>query len=315
VALGLPGGGYSSNYAFTIQRFLSSGIRWAAWLARDYPYMLPVGVVLLIAWIKKRLGQVQWRFLEWLVWMAVWVVVYLPWVYSLEYYLLPFALGCAAFSGLALDQAFNWLVQSNSGARLALMIYLASVLVLFFITLPNNITNGRLQLAVDAANAQMVQMLAQKLPQNARLVVNLPAGNEYYHEIELHLAVLYHRSDITLQRFPFDPPASESQTPLPYTILSPQVNNPPRLSVRLGVDSAMSAEGSKALKQFFGGDPPAEITVERRYQNFTIDFLRIACPFFKHRGYCASSSAVIDRTWLAYRWNIFTVLQHPQSAQ
>lgn len=313
VTLGLPGGGYSSNYAFTPQRFLSSGFHWAAWLVRDYPYLLPIGLFVLIAGIKRDLAPFGRRYLEWLVWMAVWVVVYLPWVYSLEYYLLPFAFGCAAFCGLAVDQGIQRLARSSSSGRVALGVYLGSVLALLVITIPNNVTNGRLQLAVDAANAQMLQDLAQSLPQNARLLVNLPPGNEYYHEIEMHLATLYHRPDITLQRFPFDSQASEAQTPLPYTILSPQVSNPPRLSVRLGVDAAISAQGNKRLKQFFGKDPAPQMTVERRYRNFTVDFLRIACPFFRNRGYCAASSGLLDRSWMTYRWNIFTVTQHPQS--
>ena len=52
VRLGLQGGGYSSNYSFTIQRFTASGLHWAGWLVRDYPYLLPLGLFLLVLWIK-----------------------------------------------------------------------------------------------------------------------------------------------------------------------------------------------------------------------------------------------------------------------
>jgi hypothetical protein len=312
VTLGLPGGGYSSNYAFTLQRFLSSGLRWAGWLVRDYLYILPLALFLLALWIKQRSVPSGRRYLEWFVWMGVWIAIYLPWVYSLEYYLLPFALGCAAFCGLAVDQAVRYISQSGRIERFFLAACLASSFLLLLITLPNNVTNGRLQLVVDAANAEMLNYVADKLPQNGTLLVNLPQGYEYYHEIELHLDKLYHRSDILVQRFPFISDEAEQKTPVPFTIISPQIKNPPSLSVRLGVNEGITAQGSKAVRQLLGPDASPGYIVGRRYQLFTIDFLRIVCPLFRNRGYCAASNAVIDRTWLSYGWDIYTVTSHPQ---
>jgi hypothetical protein len=160
----------------------------------------------------------------------------------------------------------------------------------------------------------MLNYVSVQLPQNAVLLINLPPGYEYYHEIELHLGVLYHRPDIVIQRFPFNSAESEQETPLPFTIISPQINNPPALSVRLGVNEGLSAQGNKAIRQFLGPNAAPGYKVDAGYRLFTIDILRIVCPFFKTRGYCAASSAVIDRTWLSYGWNIYTVMSHPQSS-
>jgi hypothetical protein len=80
------------------------------------------------------------------------------------------------------------------------------------------------------------------------------------------------------------------------------------------VNEEISGLASKAVKQLLGSNASPGYTVERRYRMLNIDFLRIVCPFFKSRGYCAASSVVIDRSWLSYGWSIYTVTNHPQSS-
>jgi hypothetical protein len=314
ITLGLPGGGYSSNYAFTFQRFFTSAYRWAGWLVRDYLYLVPLALFLIIFWFKQRTIPFGHRYLEWLVWMVVWIAVYLPWIYSLEYYLLPFALGCAAFCGLAVDQMVRLLATVNHSVRLGLAACLVSTFLLLALTVPNNVTNARLQLTVDAANAEMLEYITQNLPQNASLLINLPQGYEYYNEIDLQLGTLYHRPDILVQRFPFQSVENEQKMSLPYTIISPQIKNPPQLSVRLGVNEGISSMGNKVVVQWLGPKVAPELKIERRYRLFTIDFLHLACPLLKSVGYCAASNTLIDQNWLSYGWTIYTVTNHPQNA-
>jgi hypothetical protein len=66
-----------------------------------------------------------------------------------------------------------------------------------------------------------------------------------------------------------------------------------------------------AIRQLLGPDAAPETKIERSYRLFTIDFLRIGCPFFKTRGYCAATTAILDRSWLSYGWSIYTVTSHP----
>ena len=75
------------------------------------------------------------------VWMLGWMAVYLPWSWTLEYFLLPFTLGAAVFAGVALGQIVQDLQRATGGWTR----YLAAVgLGVFAIVWPMTFSRGSL---------------------------------------------------------------------------------------------------------------------------------------------------------------------------
>jgi hypothetical protein len=139
--------------------------------------------------------------------------------------ILHVAPGCraAAFGGIVFGQ------QSN-GPRAGMLLWplACSVLVLFLPTAGNNISNARLQLAVDRENTAMLDYAAREIQHNDRLFVNLPSENAYIHHIDLHLA-LRDRADI--QVAPLD---LEHLPPGKYNVAALELEHQPLFFVRLG---------------------------------------------------------------------------------
>lgn len=61
------------------------------------PYLLRIFVFVIVALFHKRRRQ-RWILVDCSIWMLGWIAVFLPWHSSLDYYLLPFTLGCAVFA-------------------------------------------------------------------------------------------------------------------------------------------------------------------------------------------------------------------------
>jgi hypothetical protein len=85
--------GYASNFMFSMDLLTNHTRLWMDLLLRDYLYIFPLAAAPLLQLIRRRalenldlLGYAA-------VWMLVWVGVYIPWQYTLAYYLLPFTLG------------------------------------------------------------------------------------------------------------------------------------------------------------------------------------------------------------------------------
>jgi hypothetical protein len=64
------------------------------------------------------------------------------------------------------------------------------------IPLLNGVTEGRLQLMVDATNAELVAKLAGSVPAGGAVATSLPADSEYVFELQMQLRELYGRSDV-----------------------------------------------------------------------------------------------------------------------
>ena len=70
--------------------------------------------------------------------------------------------------------------------------------LLWSVTIVNAVADARVQLAVDRANADLVDVLAD-LPSPSRVVVNTTRVNEYVFEMPLHLSEIKRRPDVFVE--------------------------------------------------------------------------------------------------------------------
>src|SRR5688572_13202757 len=206
---------YSVDYQlFNIEKILLNFKVLLGWLIRDYPYLLPTLLAILIVKPLQNIKNVFFT-LRWFSWMGAWALILLPWNY-VSYYLLPFSFGSALFSGVILGKMLILLlskVNLNSKANfgkyssIPRMVdgYSLSALcvasVLLMIPPAFNATAyATEQLVFDRANWQLVEQVAE-LPKNSRLLVNLPSHNEYFTEIGLFVGQILNRTDISIEAY------------------------------------------------------------------------------------------------------------------
>jgi hypothetical protein len=304
----LNAGSYTGNYVFGLSRILASAVRWSGWLLRDYLYLVPfLFIFILWALILKKLPQGT-LILDILLWMAAWVLVYLPWVFTVEYYMLPFSLGAALLGAILIEQVWTLLRSSPpSGILLPVLCILLSV-VLFLATLVNNLSNARIQLAVDAANAEMLIQISRTLPQDSTILVNIQSANEYVDEIPVHLAVIWGRPDIKVYPVILQDGGQKGVSGLKqYFILSPFMQNQPKLSVRLGVLENTQQRWNQSLSEVYRDQLQEIYRTEHSFTMSSIDLLSLACPFMRGQSYCANNPSAIDRRVFSYGWLLYKV--------
>lgn len=96
------GGTYTERYDFSLMSLLNRLARWATLYAFYYHFLVPLALLFLILILKPSRGRFPMgaQLLNWLIWIAGWVAALIPWEFTEVYYLLPFSLGIAVYSGL-----------------------------------------------------------------------------------------------------------------------------------------------------------------------------------------------------------------------
>jgi hypothetical protein len=301
IQVGITEMGYSSQYSFQMKALLASAVRWAGWLVHDFPYLAPLLLwVIVVIILNRRIDRFSW-YLDTTVWMAGWIMIFIPWVFTQDYYIYPFVIGSALLSGLAASQAILYLRGHGAGITIFSAACLLASLLLFGTTLANNVTTARMQLTVDSANQEVVEYLAKNTPSGGQVLVNLNANSEYIPEMGFHFDKLYNRPDINLAQFTVE----KLVTSQPSLIVSPDVKNQPLLTVRMGFYEEGSAERNQLLiNSLARAGIPVHI-VERKFKMFNIDLPRLLCPFVQVHRYCSVSAPVVNQRELSYRWFVY----------
>ncbi len=299
------GVGQSSEFYFDRASILNGIIRWGGWLLRDFIWLLPMALIVLV-WclVKRRLPRSG---LWWLagVWMAFWLGMYIPWHFAVEYYLLPFAAGTAVLSAVLLTEILDFIKQSSliwKGLGIASLVITG---LLLLVTQANSFTDASIQLAQDSANARLLEYVAKNAPQGSQVVVNIQLANEYIEQMQLMLANYYHRPDLKLVSYQGEDLSSlKDQSPPPYFVLAELVNQP-KMTVRMGLDepslqvwnaSVLPALSSWREVYQVSEDPPI----------LTVDFPRLLCPVINRGNYCTVGSKLVNDQRLHYQWSVFT---------
>jgi hypothetical protein len=307
--LGLPAGNYVGMYTFTLSRFLESAVRWAGWLVRDYSFLLPL-VALWALWTIRRKELRQAPLLAGaLVWTTGWIAVYLPWRLAEEYYLLAFAAGAALMVSIMLEQGLWALVEGPVILRTIAGVCLVLAAGLFLLLQVNNATNARVQLSVDAANAEMVAFLGEATPAQSLIVVNYQEPNEYLDEIGLHLRLLQGRADLDVEHFRSPEFVLGSASTQAVYLVAQNVGSVPSLHVRGVTEEGEALEmWNQAVLEDLEGRASSLFETERRFRMLSVDLPRFLCFLMPQKAYCTYARPIIDTREFTYGWTIFRVL-------
>jgi hypothetical protein len=305
----ISGGTYSGQYSFQLGQIGDSALRWAGWLARDFLWVVPLGLLAILLLILRRTLPDNTLLIDAFVWMGAWVCIYLPWNFMAEYYMLPFALGLAVFvSACIVAIVPAW--RKLGWRRWTCGAVAAVSLVLLVGTLLNSVTNARVQLAVDAANARMLAYLVHSTDPGSTIVVNIQDPNEYYYEMQTQLAQVDGRPDLKLlSLYPGMDLSGESGT---VYIISPFLENQPQLTVRMGVIESTQNAWNAKLRGFLAGHPGSQVLFEssNSFWLSDVNYPRIFCSFIKTRAFCAASVPLLDIRPFTYGWTIYQLPIH-----
>ena len=320
VPVSLTGGSYSDQYLLTTERILASIIRWSGWLIRDFAYLAPMAVGLFLLWLILRRepslrsgNQHGFRqahlLLEALIWMAAWIVVYLPWVYMQEYYALPFAAGAALGAGLVFGWLVNALKMQRLSGRVLIIAAIAGTCLLWLVTLPNNLSNARIQVAVDDANAHMLAQVAEYAPLGSTVLVNIQTSNEYVEQMALYyLPEVFGRTDLTTHAYQSQPLGVGSELYRPNVILAvPHIENQPLMAVRMGLYEPTQDSWNGSLLGQLAAGWKMQNSIDNQVPLFLVDLPRVFCPFIRTRLFCAVPSPLLDQRQFSYGWDLYQI--------
>jgi hypothetical protein len=290
-------------YKFTTEQISLSIVHWLLWIQHDYIVLFLLAAVVVVMLITQKMPGSICLYYDALIWMLGWMVIFIPYIYTFEYYMLPFAAGYAVFCGLAIGALVKNYAGFHFPGKAMTIICLLTAFLLVLLTIPNNLTNARLQLAIDEANTNLINDLAKIIPQDGHLYVNLPADNEYIYEIGLHLPILHNRCDISVSSFftQWRQPAQE--IPPSSTIIASMINNQPQFTVRLGGYSIEQAQWNQAMVDEMGRLP--DNVYEQSFQRTNIDLISLVCPLLAEESTCSRLTPAIDHSTLTYRWVVY----------
>ena len=300
--LALAEGSYTRAYTLEWRVIAPALFRIAAWLVRDFAFLLPLLVVLGV-WRPGGPGR-SGRLVRYAgVWMAGWLAVFLPWPATFEYYLLPFAFGAAALAGLLVGD--GWAARRrlrSAGGRWLAWSALATAGLLWVMAAVNAVADAKVQLTVDRANAALVDFLGG-LPVGSHVVLNT-AMNEYHLELPRHLVEITHRADITVE-----PPgrlaAADGRAPADAFVITAELANRPSPTVRLALDEAGVARDHALLGRLLAAPVYRDVRQTRLVEIGIHRWLcRIAGPPWVDPTFCPADRPVLDRRVFSYGWQV-----------
>lgn len=292
---------YANRYDLDISRLVESLIGWQAWFTRDFLFFVPLAALFIIQLLLHKPGPAPMAALDALVFSAAWLIVFLPWEFTVEYYLLMAAMGVAVFSGVVLGGWVAQFLALRPGWKVVTGLLAAAACYLWLTTLPNLWNNARLQLTVDRINQQMVASLAEVVPANGTVMVNLPPGAEYPYQLDYHLAFFYNREDIQVKHFQYQTPQTGAEL-VDYWLVAPEVVNKPVYSVRFGFLETAQKRANRLLADFV---PQAEAAFAGSYDQWIVRPLQPACWVLHSAGPCQGDARWVTRLPLEYRWEIY----------
>src|SRR5438093_811944 len=300
-ALPLAEGTYTRAYALAPDTLGPAVFRIAAWIVRDFAFLLP-----LLAAVRF-VPRGSWRrpILYACVWMAGWLAVYTPWPATFAYYLLPFAFGAAVLAGTVVGA--SWYArgpeQPLTRRRMAWSVLVASGL-LWVPAGVNAVADARVQLAVDRANADLVDFLAS-LPSRSHVVLNITPVNEYFFELPMHLSEIKRRPDVVVE--PLARAGPDAPSSADVFVATPEMADQPRPTVRIAPHNR-DGRGDNAMNALLSGRSDLVYRAGRHTRVLELGIHRLLChlPVSPRidATYCPSDRGVIYRQTFSYGWQV-----------
>jgi hypothetical protein len=186
---------------------------------------------------------------------------------------------------------------------------LLASLALTPIPIVNGLTNGRLQLAIDRTNADLLVDLARQTPEHGTVLLNLPQNNEYLFEVRLQLQLLYGRADLRVVDLGTAPPPAADDV----RVATPRMDNQELLTPRVGVYEAGARQWRNDLLRRFGTRLETVDSVEQRVPLVLFAPEKPLCRLVGRIGLveglpCDSERPTLNRNTFAYGWDVYRVL-------
>jgi hypothetical protein len=302
-ALGIWQRDYSGLYRLEAMTVLGSLIDALVFLFRDFAYVAPLAVLAVVLRITRPWPR-RPLLLDTVVWMCGWLAVYLPWSWVVEYFLLPFAFGAAVFCGVVAGEAIQALRdERRRGVRAAVALCAGAFLVLFPMCTANVATLGAVQLAVDAANYQLVRFISA-LPKDSVVSVNMPTPNSYVSEMGMHVRETEGRPDVVVDSF--EPGSGGSRASAGYVatlVMRSQVV--PGVRIAMNETGAQDLDRTLALALGDGREPVFRI--RRRVQLMMFNLHQPVCSLksTSWRVFCFWPAPLVDTRVFSYGWNVY----------
>jgi hypothetical protein len=299
------GVGQSSGFSFTPANLVDGVVRWGGWLMRDYLWLFPMLLVVLVACLARRRYPRSGLWWPALVWMAFWLGMYIPWRFAVEYYLMPFAAGTAVLAGVMLVELVDLLRNPALIWKVAGAVTLALTGIVLLVSQANTYTDAVIQLAQDSANTRLLEYIANNAPPGAQVVVNLQIANEYIEQMQLMLANYYQRPDLSLVNFQGQDLAKlKSATPLTYFVVA-ELANQPKMTVRMGLDEpSLQVWNASVMPALAAWRQVFQVTEQPSI--LPVNFPRLLCAVVNRGNYCAANEKLVDPAQLLYRWSVYT---------
>jgi hypothetical protein len=301
----LSHGDYSRLYRLEVMSVFGASVDVLTLLSRDFAYLAPIAVLAVVLRMTRPRPQ-RPLLLDAVVWMCGWVAVFLPWGSVLEYFLLPFTFGAAAFCGVVAGEAIQALRdEQKKRVRVTVAACVGASLVLFPLCMANVATLGALQLAVDAANYQLVRFISV-LPKGSVVGVNMPNPNEYVYEIGVHVRETEGRPDIVLDSFETGSRASRAGAVGDYVatgVMGSQVVP----GVRIAMNETGARELNQSLERALGDRREPVFRVRRHVQLMMFNLHQPLCSLraTRWRLNCFWPAPFVDTRVFTYGWDVY----------
>ncbi|OGN95631.1 MAG: hypothetical protein A2Z71_00565 [Chloroflexi bacterium RBG_13_50_21] len=299
------GVGQGSSFSFEGSQILTGLVRWGGWILRDFIWLMPMILVVLIWCLVKRQPPRSGLWIFAGVWMLAWLGVYIPWYFGAEYYLMPFTAGVAVLSGVLLVEIIAFIGNPRRIWKATGTITLGLTSLLFLATQANSYSDASVQLAQDAANTSVMEYVAENAPVGSIVLVNIQLANEYIEQMEFLLKYDYGRTDLKIDYY-HDQDLEQLAKQYPEVlILAAHMENQPKMTVRMGlIDHTLEIWNSLLAYKI---DTWKETFQVRRVPALVmIDFPRLICPVIKQENYCSPDSGLVNIQNLLYQWTVYT---------
>ncbi len=296
----LLGGTYSGNFEWSLSRFVDSTIRWTGWLIRDFAWIIPLFLILVADVLDRKLDQARLLVAS-VVWVGAWIAIYIPWEFAVEYYMLPVALGISVVASITVVSGIRRI--RNENRKTLAWVALALAIPLWLASMSNNLSNARQQLAVDQANAQMLEYLENNTPNDGVVVINIQDENEYIYEIQAYFDALSSVQGASV--LGYDPAVG---LPQEATLLAvPVINNQPLLAIRMGIIEPTQQEWNRVLLGALQDSTNPTYQTHSEFRLSIVDLPRLLCPLISERGYCRGERPYVDTRNFEYGWNVYQI--------
>ena len=236
--------------------------------------------------------------------MMGWLLLYVPWPATFAYYLLPFALGAAFLAGIVIRDV--WAVRATSPRAAAVV--LVSTALLWCVSAANTYTDARVQLAVDRANAGLVDFLGT-LPRGSEVVLNMTPINEYHFELPMHLAEIKDRRDIVTS----GPRASARELASDSVVVTASMANEPIPTVRIALHETGVRDDNAVLATLIDGDAEPLYRTAEHVPVIDVGVARLLCGLTTRPlvdpAYCPRDRGVVYRATFSYGWQVHRLVK------